>query len=406
MTTPLVIAAHGTRDPLGEAECRRFAERVQRKLDEVRVGLGFVELSEPSIPEALVSVLAGQDEPRAVVMPLMLGTGAHARVDIPGFIEEAKAQVPSAHVDYARHLGPDPRLMAAVRQRVAAAMEGWDRAETAFVFIGRGALVADANADHVRLARMFFEEDGWADVVPGFIQVTRPSLPEALDRAYAVGARQLVVMGHWLFPGRLRTWTFQQTEAWAAAHPDAQVRCAEPIGDCDELAQVVVDRYRECLVDGPGVGSPAYLAGLRLQDRRVVVVGGGAVSTRRVPRLLDAGAKLTLISPEVTPELAALAADGRLSWERRGFAPGDLDGAWYVLAQTNDPAVNAAVAEEAAAARAFCVRADDALGGTAWTATTVNADGVSVGVLGSRNPVRSRGVRDSLLASIRSALAE
>ena len=68
--------------------------------------------------------------------------------------------------------------------------------------------------------------------------------------------------------------------------------------------------------------------------------------------------------------------------------------------------MNAAVTAEAEAAQTFCVRADDAMGATAWTATTVNADGVSVGVLSSRNPLRSRGVRDSLLASIRSALAE
>lgn len=404
MTTPLVIAAHGTRDPQGEAECRRFAQRVQDKLDGVPVGLGFVELSQPPIPAALAHMLQEDPARRAVVMPLMLGTGAHARVDIPEFIEEALEEVPGAHVDYAAHLGPDPRLMTAVRQRVAAAMGEWERSETSFVFVGRGALVADANADHVRLARMFYEEDGWADVVPGFIQVTRPSLPEALDRAYAAGARQIVVMGHWLFPGRLRTWTFQQTEAWAAAHPDAQVRSAEPIGDCDELAEVVIDRYRESLFDG--VGAPAYLSGLRLAGRRVVVVGGGAVSARRVPRLLDAGAEVTLIAPQVVPALAELAAAGRLTWLQRGYEPGDVTGAWYVLAQTDAPAVNAAVTAEAEAAQTFCVRADDAMGATAWTATTVNADGVSVGVLSSRNPLRSRGVRDSLLASIRSALAE
>ncbi|MBK7820656.1 MAG: hypothetical protein IPJ61_06175 [Tessaracoccus sp.] len=406
MTTPLVIAAHGTRDAEGEAVCRALADRVQELLSDRRVALGFVELSGPSIPDALVDVLRDQPEPRAVVVPLMLGTGGHVRVDIPEFISEALAAVPGAQVDYAAHLGPDPRLMDAVRQRVAVALGEWDRAETTLVLVGRGALVADANADHVRLARMYLEEDGWGDVVPGFIQVTRPSLPEALDRAYAAGGRQLLVMGHWLFPGRLRTWTFEQAADWAAAHPDAEVRLAEPIGDCDELAAVVVGRYREALVDAPGVGSPAYLSGLRLKGRRVVVVGGGSVSTRRVPRLCEAGADVTLISPTATPGLEELAADGRIAWERREYAAGDLDGAWYVLAQTDSPEVNARVAAEAEASRTFCVRADDATGGTAWTATTMNADGVTVGVLGTRNPVRSRGVRDALLASVRSALAQ
>ena len=53
-----------------------------------------------------------------------------------------------------------------------------------------------------------------------------------------------------------------------------------------------------------------------------------------------------------------------------------------------------------------CGTESDATGGTAWTPTTMNADGVTVGVLGSRDPVRSRGVRDALLASVRSALAQ
>ena len=130
------------------------------------------------------------------------------------------------------------------------------------------------------------------------------------------------------------------------------------------------------------------------------------MSTRRVPRLLDSGADVTLISPEATPALEALVAQGRLAWERRRYADGDVAGAWYALAQTDDPRVNALVAAEAEAGRTFCVRADDATGGSAWTATTMNADGVTVGVLGSRDPVRSRGVRDALLASVRSALAK
>lgn len=159
-------------------------------------------------------------------------------------------------------------------------------------------------------------------------------------------------------------------------------------------------------MDAPGDGAPAYLSGLRLRGRRVVVVGGGAVATRRVPRLLDAGADVTLISPTATPALEALAADGRLEWVRRPYLDGDLRGAWYVLAHTDIPQINALVAAEAEASRTFCVRADDATGGTAWTATTMNADGVTVGVLGSRNPVRSRRVRDALLASVRSALSK
>ncbi len=399
MSTPLIIAAHGTRDAEGEAECRRLVDRVSGLLPDTLVALGFVELSRPSIPDALSGVLADDAARRAVVVPLMLGTGGHVRSDIPEFIEEALQQVPGARIDYAGHLGADPRLVSVVRRRIAAALGDWDPADTTLVFVGRGALVPDANADHFRLARMHYEEGGWADVQPAFIQVTRPSLPEAFDRAYSAGSRQLLVMGHWLFPGRLRQWTIEQSEAWADAHPDTQVRVAEVIGDCDELAEVVIDRYRETLPDASPSGSPAYLTGLLLDDRRVVVVGAGHVSARRVQRLLDSGAAVTLIAPEATKGLQRLAADGRLVWLRRPYEDGDLEGAWYALASTDDPEVNARVVAEAEATHTFCVRADDARRGSAWTAASHSAGGVTVAVIGNREPRRSRNVRDAIFAS-------
>jgi uroporphyrin-III C-methyltransferase/precorrin-2 dehydrogenase/sirohydrochlorin ferrochelatase len=58
-----------------------------------------------------------------------------------------------------------------------------------------------------------------------------------------------------------------------------------------------------------------YMLGLRLEGRRVLVVGGGRVAQRRVPALLDAGARVTLVSPSVTPALDDLIADGRVHWE-------------------------------------------------------------------------------------------
>jgi len=66
-----------------------------------------------------------------------------------------------------------------------------------------------------------------------------------------------------------------------------------------------------------------YLLGLRLTGRRVLVVGGGAVATRRVPSLLDAGADVAVVSPHVTTSLEGLAAAGRISWTARRYADGD-----------------------------------------------------------------------------------
>ncbi len=149
-----------------------------------------------------------------------------------------------------------------------------------------------------------------------------------------------------------------------------------------------------------------YLVGLDLRDRRVVVVGAGTVAQRRLPRLVAAGADVLLIAPAATPAVEALATAAQVRWETRPYASGDLAGAWYVLACTSDPAVNAAVAAEAERARAFCVRADDASGGTAATAATGEHDGLLVGVLAGRRPRRSAAVRDHLIDALRTGLVD
>ncbi len=91
-------------------------------------------------------------------------------------------------------------------------------------------------------------------------------------------------------------------------------------------------------------GRAPYLLALRLAGRRVLVAGGGAVAARRVPGLLDAGAEVAIIAPELSPALADLAAAGRVSWAARGYAEGDCAGAWLVCALTDDPAVNGGAA--------------------------------------------------------------
>ena len=110
-----------------------------------------------------------------------------------------------------------------------------------------------------------------------------------------------------------------------------------------------------------------YLVGLGLAGRRVVVVGGGTVAQRRLAGLLAAGADVEVVAPEVTPAVEGMATAKELRWTARPYRDGDLDGAWYALAATDDAAVNAAVAAEAERARVFCVRADDAPGGSAVT---------------------------------------
>jgi uroporphyrin-III C-methyltransferase/precorrin-2 dehydrogenase/sirohydrochlorin ferrochelatase len=154
----------------------------------------------------------------------------------------------------------------------------------------------------------------------------------------------------------------------------------------------------------PGRGSATtqhYLAGLDLAGKRVVVVGGGTVAQRRLPRLVNAGASIEVISPHVTPGVQSMVEAGEIGWQQRPYADGDLDGAWYALACASDHEVNAAVAAEAQRRRVFCVRADAGARGSAVTPAVGEHDGLLVGVLAGGQPRRSAAVRDGLLDALR-----
>jgi uroporphyrin-III C-methyltransferase/precorrin-2 dehydrogenase/sirohydrochlorin ferrochelatase len=149
-----------------------------------------------------------------------------------------------------------------------------------------------------------------------------------------------------------------------------------------------------------------YLVGLDLRDRLVVVIGGGSVVQRRVPRLLAAGARVRVVSPSVTAVVEGLVGSGDVDWVRRRYADGDLDGAWYALACASDPAANAAVVAEAERRRVFCVRADAGELGSAVTPAVGEHEGLTLGVLSGGEPRRSAAVRTALVEALQSGLID
>jgi uroporphyrin-III C-methyltransferase / precorrin-2 dehydrogenase / sirohydrochlorin ferrochelatase len=141
----------------------------------------------------------------------------------------------------------------------------------------------------------------------------------------------------------------------------------------------------------------AYLVGLRLAGKKVVVVGGGTVAQRRLPLLVANGADVHVITRTATPAVEAFSQQKPgVSLELREFRDGDLDDAWYAIAATDDPDVNAAVVAEAERRHIFCVRADIAREGTAVTPASFEYEGLSVGVLAGGEHRRSAAIRSAI----------
>ena len=104
--------------------------------------------------------------------------------------------------------------------------------------------------------------------------------------------------------------------------------------------------------------TPFYIACLRLTGRRCVVVGGGDVGLEKAEGLLACDGDVTVVAPEVHPELLQLSLEGSIRWERREYEASDLDGSLIAIAATNDTDVNIRVFQDAEA-RAMLVNVVD-----------------------------------------------
>ncbi|MFF5260435.1 sirohydrochlorin chelatase [Actinomadura viridis] len=275
----LLVVGHGTRDEDGVADFGRFLDRLRGRVP-VPVAGGFIELSPPPLTE-VVSGLYGEGHRRVAAVPLVLVAAGHGKGDIPGAMARELVRHPGLSYAYGRPLGPHPTLLSLLEERMDAALEavppGAAGAEpsadpsagpsaarsaeqsagpTAVLLVGRGSTDPDANAEVHKVARLFWEgrgaggpeqRHGLMGVEPAFVSLARPSVPEGLERLRRLGARRIVVVPYFLFRGVLPERVAGEARAYAAGRPELDVRCAEVIGDCDGLADVVAERYEEAL---------------------------------------------------------------------------------------------------------------------------------------------------------------
>lgn len=252
MTAPppaLLIAGHGTRDEAGAEAFLDFVRELGRRHPGLPVSGGFLALSPPPLGEA-VAELVERGVRRFAAVPLMLVPAGHATGDLPAALAQEKARHPGISYTYGRPLGPHPALLAVLERRLDEALgtagrTPGDRAEVTVLLVGRGSTDPDANAEVHRAARLLWEGRGFAGVETAFVSLAAPDVPSGLDRCVRLGARRIVVLPYFLFPGVLPDRVRDQAEGWAAAHPEIEVRPAEVLGAVPELLDLVMERYEE-----------------------------------------------------------------------------------------------------------------------------------------------------------------
>lgn len=237
---PLVIVAHGSRDPRSAATVRALTDVTRAAAPGVDVRAAFLDLSEPSVAEVLTGLHA-EGHREVVAVPLLLGRAYHARVDLPALVDEVTSRLPRLSVTIADVLGADPLLEAVALDRLAAT--GADTADPALgvVLAAVGSSHATANAVVARLGRDWENRHGCL-VVPAFASAARPDVPAAVAKLRARGARRFAVASWFLAPGLLPD---RIKDLITTAAPGSPV--AGPLGAEPRVAEVVLARYTSAL---------------------------------------------------------------------------------------------------------------------------------------------------------------
>jgi sirohydrochlorin ferrochelatase len=228
----LVACAHGTRNPTG----RRLIAELALAARSLRPGLvttaAFVDVQPPTVVD-VVAELSAAGRP-AVVVPLLLSGGYHVHVDIAGAVAGAEGAVA------ARPLGPDPRLVEVLTDRLMAA--GADPLDplTAIVLAAAGSSdrrsVADVEDTADQLQR------SWAGpVTTGYGSAAQPTVADAVVAARRGGAERVVVASYLLAPGHFH-------DKLAGAGADT---VTAPLLPDERIAAVLLERYDAAVAAGP-----------------------------------------------------------------------------------------------------------------------------------------------------------
>lgn len=229
----LIAVAHGSRDPRSAATMFAVVEELAAAHPVLDVRLAFLDLSTPSV-EQVVDAVAGAGHTEAIVVPLLLGSAFHARVDLPGLLAAAQARHPRLRLTQADVLGPDPRLVGALRERVLATGADADDATLAVAVAAVGSSSQAANRRTEQIGRLLAAGTAWRTEI--CFATTEPGVTQAVSRLREWGCDRVVVAPWFLAPGLL-------TDRLAEQAPD--LRHATPIGAHPLVAEVIAARYTD-----------------------------------------------------------------------------------------------------------------------------------------------------------------
>ncbi|MDV2683274.1 sirohydrochlorin chelatase [Alkalihalophilus lindianensis] len=250
----ILYVGHGSRVQAGNQELISFIESVKVYFKEIPIQEhAFIELAAPSIAEGITACIE-KGATRIAVVPVLLLTANHAKLDIPREIDEAKKRYPHVHFVYGRPFGVEATLISILKKRleqkglpmITARPEEEEREEAMVLVVGRGSSDPDANSDLMKISRLLWEEAPIADVEVCYIAATRPTVDQGLKRIMRFPYKKVYVLPYLLFTGVLMKGLEKKLDQWSAKTGIESVLCSY-LGFDDDMKEVLIRRVEEVL---------------------------------------------------------------------------------------------------------------------------------------------------------------
>lgn len=244
----VLLIGHGTRRPAGVAEFHALVEQLRQALPQRTLLAGFLELTDPSLAEAL-ETLRQQGFHRITALPAFLMAAGHIKNDIPVMLNTFQAEHPGLEITLGADLGVHPHLLHVARERIECAEAmlgpGYDRRETVLLVIGRGSSDLDANSNISKITQILWEGMGFGWAVTAYTAVATPLMADALERVHRLGFRQVVVFPYLLFNGCLVERIHATVVEYGIAHPAARIAVAPYLNIHPLLIETFLERLSE-----------------------------------------------------------------------------------------------------------------------------------------------------------------
>ena len=245
-----LLVGHGSRRDKSNEAVRELAAGLEDRIG-VSTDAAFLELAEPSIPEAIETLAHGSG--RITMVPLSLFAASHVKNDLPLAVKRARSDHPNVRFHAGAHLGIHPAILDLLddRARAVEAELGVDREadDVAVVVCARGSSDPDSNADVHKLARLLYEGREFDRVEAGFIGVTEPLLDEVLHDVAKTRPDAVVVLPYMLGDGVLTGRIRDGTADFDAEYPYVDAAAGDPLGTDTRLLDVLADRWQEARTD-------------------------------------------------------------------------------------------------------------------------------------------------------------